>query len=311
MSDTPEPRALDDVLLAMDVVDTLRHRETMLSKEMDLRGREVNLIDRLREIYTAQGIEVTDAVLEEGVKALAERRFAYTPPKPGFGVRLAKIYVSRDRWLKPVAGGVVAVAAAVGVYQVGVAGPAKARAAEAQVLLEQTLPAQLATLLSEIQSATTEEAALRIAYTYHQDGVAAIADEDAKGGKAAVAALEMLKGDVVASYDIRVVYGPDEAQSGVFRIPDDVPDGRNYYLIVEAVDAAGRAVTVPVVSEEDGVSKRVSRWGQRVSEDAFYTVAADKNDDQIIQGAKIGSKPSGRLSPVYTVATPGGAILEW
>jgi hypothetical protein len=68
---------------------------------------------------------------------------------------------------------------------------------------------------------------------------------------------------------------------------------------------------VPVTSEEDRRSDRVSRWGQRVSEDVFNGVAADKGDDQIIQNAVIGQKAAGYLSPQYTVETPGGAILEW
>jgi hypothetical protein len=55
----------------------------------------------------------------------------------------------------------------------------------------------------------------------------------------------------------------------------------------------------------------VTRWGQRVSEQAFNSVASDKRDDQIIQNAVIGAKASGVLTPTYTVATPGGAILEW
>jgi hypothetical protein len=97
----------------------------------------------------------------------------------------------------------------------------------------------------------------------------------------------------------------------VFRIPDDVPGARNFYLIVEAVDPAGRLVTVPVSSEEDRRTARVTRWGQRVSEEVFNRVAADKGDDQIIQEAVIGLKRAGYLAPQYTVDIPGGAILEW
>lgn len=97
----------------------------------------------------------------------------------------------------------------------------------------------------------------------------------------------------------------------LFRIPDDVPGARNYYLIVEAVDPSGRLVEVPVTSEEDRRSDRVSRWGQRVSEAVFNGVAADKGDDQIIQKSVIGQKTAGYINLQYTVETPGGAILEW
>jgi hypothetical protein len=66
---------LDDVMLAMDVVDTLRRKQRLVEQELDVAGREQDLKQRLRKIYAAQGIEVTDAILEEGVAALKEDRF--------------------------------------------------------------------------------------------------------------------------------------------------------------------------------------------------------------------------------------------
>ena len=65
---------LDDVMLAMDVVDTLRHREHLVRRELNEKDREKALIARLREIYAGQGIDVPDAVLVEGVNALRDNR---------------------------------------------------------------------------------------------------------------------------------------------------------------------------------------------------------------------------------------------
>ena len=45
----------------MDVVDTLRHRQDLVARELDGEAREKQLIDKLREIYHQQGIEVPDA----------------------------------------------------------------------------------------------------------------------------------------------------------------------------------------------------------------------------------------------------------
>jgi len=73
---------LDDVLLAMDVVDTLRHREQLVLSELDAGAREAALLERLKDIYAAQGIDVPERILKEGVKALEEKRFLYEPPKP-------------------------------------------------------------------------------------------------------------------------------------------------------------------------------------------------------------------------------------
>lgn len=311
MTATAQKQTLDDVLVAMDVVDTLRHRDLILQKELDQDGREEQLITRLREIYSAQGIEVTDEVLLQGVQALEEQRFQYKPPAPSFGVTLAKIYVSRDKWWKPVAGGIAAVFAGLFAYQIGVVQPAKANQARIAQALTETLPGQLENLHTETLAASQSETADQLAATYLLDGQAALQAGEIDKTEAAIASLSQLKSDLAVSYDVRVVYGPGEARSGIFRIPDDTPNARNHYLIVEAVDPAGRLVKVEIESEEDRKTERVTRWAQRVSESAFNAVASDKQDDQIIQNAVIGSKASGRLSPTYSVETPGGAILEW
>jgi Family of unknown function (DUF6384) len=302
---------LDDVLLAMDVVDTLRHREQLVLSELDTGAREAALLERLKDIYAAQGIDVPERILKEGVKALEEKRFLYEPPKPSLGVSLAKLYITRDRWLAPVSFALIAFVALVGAYQVGVVAPAKANAARAQIELTETLPAELTRLHAEIGAVALEDAAKLQADALIAEGKRAVAAGDAKAARAAVDGLKTLQGDLTAIYQVRVVYGPGEEYTGVFRIPDDVPGARNYYLVVEAVDPAGRLVEVPVTSEEDRRSDRVSRWGQRVSEDVFNGVAADKGDDQIVQNAVIGQKATGYLSPQYTVETPGGVILEW
>ena len=91
---------LNDVMLAMDVVDTLRHNRTIVERELNEEEREKALIVRLREIYASQGIDVPDSVLAEGVSALKEDRFTYRSPEPGLGRSLAKLYVNRGRWGK-------------------------------------------------------------------------------------------------------------------------------------------------------------------------------------------------------------------
>lgn len=290
---------LDDVLLAMDVVDTLRHREQLVMTELDAGAREAALLVRLKEIYAAQGIDVPETILREGVKALEEKRFLYEPPKPSLGVTLAKIYIARSRWLGPAAAALVAVVALAGAWQVGVAAPARA------------LPAELEKLHQEIGAAVVEPAAALKADALYTEGRRAVRAGDTGEAREARDALRQMQADLDTVYQVRVVYGPGEENSGLFRIPDDLPGARNYYLIVEAVDVSGDLVEVPISSEEDRRSDRVTRWGQRVSEAAYTAVGADKGDDQIIQNAVIGQKPAGYLTPQYTVETPGGAILEW
>src|SRR5262245_24737659 len=95
-----EKRPLDDLMLAMDVVDTLRHRAALVERELGADTSDQQLIEKLRSIYASQGIDVPDHVLTEGVEALRENRFAYVPPKPGLTLTLARIYVDRGRWAR-------------------------------------------------------------------------------------------------------------------------------------------------------------------------------------------------------------------
>lgn len=92
------PVALDRVMLAMDVVDTLRHQHELVERELDDDRRQHQLIERVQAIYESQGIEVSQEVVAEGVRALREDRFVYSPPRRSFSVRLAEVYVERGKW---------------------------------------------------------------------------------------------------------------------------------------------------------------------------------------------------------------------
>ena len=87
-----EQPPLDDVMLAMDVVDTLRRSERLVRRELDEAGREADLKERLKRIYAQQGIDVPDAVIDQGVAALREDRFVYKPVQSGLRRKLALLY---------------------------------------------------------------------------------------------------------------------------------------------------------------------------------------------------------------------------
>src|SRR5512144_115529 len=91
---------LDDVMLAMDVVDSLRHADTLVERELSSEERDRQLKERLRKLYAAQGIDVPEHILDEGVAALHEDRFVYRTKASGIGRSLALAWVRRGRWLK-------------------------------------------------------------------------------------------------------------------------------------------------------------------------------------------------------------------
>lgn len=306
----PAPQSLDDVMLAMDVVDTLRHRELVLAKELGGAERKEALIRRLKEIYEAQGIEVPDRILEDGVKALDEQRFVYNPPKDSFAVKVARAYIDRGRWGPPlafIAGAALFLTAA---YEFGFERPRAAQAERARVELAVDLPKQIAAARDAARALAAGDAARARIDASYREGLSAAKAGDAAAARDAVGELSFLSGVLAQDLTIRVVSRPGE-YSGVFRIPDDAPDTRNYYLIVEAVDARGRPQAIEIASEEDRKTARATIWGVRVPEAEFNRIAADKEDDQIIQHADVGRKPKGALAPVYDVPAAGGAILEW
>jgi hypothetical protein len=301
---------LDDLMLAMDVVDTLRHQDSFVARELDEDARERELIARLRKIYRDQGIEVSDATIEEGVKALKESRFLYTPPKPGLGVTLARLWIARGRIGAIMAALIGAIGLAWMAYYFVAERPAALRAERAELELTQRLPKALDAAYAGVIAEAKTPAAAPKAEQLLTDGKSALARGDAAGATAALTELEQLAADLKQSYQLMIVSRPGE-RSGVFRIPDRNTGARNYYLIVEAIGPDGRPIELPIASEEDGATKTVSKWGVRVDQKVYDAVAADKAADGIIQNRKVGEKRRGFLGVDYAIPTSGAAITGW
>ncbi|KAA2237985.1 DUF6384 family protein [Salinarimonas soli] len=308
---------LDDLMLAMDVVDTLRHQDTLVARELDGERREADLVERLRRLYKSQGIAVPDRVLLEGVRSLEEARFAYAPPPPGLSRTLAELWVGRHRLYRALLGLLALAVVGAGLYYAGVVRPRQERIEAARIAGEQErrelselLPRALETGHREVlDEARVDEARAR-ADQILGDGRSALARRDREGAQRAVSDLEELRAQLRREYTLRIVSRPGEP-TGVWRIPARNRNARNYYVVVEAVSPDNRLVELPVTSEEDGRTAVVSRWGQRVSEATFESVRRDKDDDGIVQRNQLGEKRRGQLDVDYAIPVENGAILRW
>lgn len=293
---------LEDLMVAMDVVDTLRHEQGIAERELDTRGRRTRLLERLREMYAAQGIEVPEHVLQEGIDALEQERFQYSPPKPDWRTKLAYIWVSRGRWGKP-----VGFLAAVGILFSGfylmndVLPERRMRAA---------LPGQIQSTLTNIRDVAKNPDIVTRAEQRANTARRAIEAQDFKQAQNIVNDMQLVMQSLEQEYSIRVVVRPNQS-SGIWRVPPNNPNSRNYYLIVEAVDKTNKVVAIEVLNQEDNKRQRKTVWGLRVSEQTFQRVAADKGDDGIIQGNIVGAKALGYLKPSFNIATSGATITEW
>lgn len=303
------PAKLDDLMMAMDVVDTLRHEESLVEKELSQDMRDEALKKRLRQIYESQGLTVTDRILDEGIKALKESRFAYTPPPPSFATTMAKLWIRR-RFFGPLLAIVLGLLVAFIGWQIYKAGEASRIAAEVQLEITETLPKALADAAAAARAAATDPDALARIDGIVAAGTAAQAAGDADAMRQAIAALEALRAELNLAYQLRIVSRPGE-DTGVFRVPDVNEDARNYYIIVEPVTESGEVLSLPVVNQEDGRTVTASKWGVRVPEATYNAVRDDKTDDGIVEDNVLGEKPRGTLKVTYLMPVETGVITEW
>ena len=300
--DMPKSRPLDDVMLAMDVVDTLRHQQLLVERELNTDDRDKKMIERLRAIYASQGIEVPDHVLQEGVVALKEDRFVYDRPGSGFQSWLARVYVMRERWGKPLLLVVGVLAIVWFAYSYFVSGPAERE--------KELLPARLQSQYQLLEQQAKGPVAKERSKTLLERGNSALQKNDTDAVLGVLDQMEDLQSEIDLQYELRIVSRPGE-KSGVWRIPDANIDARNFYIIVEAVTPEGRVLELPIVNEEGGRTYQAKKWGLRVSKEEFERISSDKMDDGIIQDNRFGMKRKGYLEPEYSKPTTGNAITSW
>ena len=305
----PAPK-LDDLMLAMDVVDTLRHDQRLVERELSAASSDDAMIERLREVYKGQGIEVSDRVLEEGVKALKEKRFSYEPPGPSSERSLALLWIDRARIGKILLGIFLAAFSLWLAYDFFVAGPRREAQRQAALEISELLPKTFADSYADIVKEAKVDDATRHAAQLLADGKTALARGEVTAARKAAQDMAALRDDLRAEFTLRIVNRPGEA-SGVWREPLINRGGRNDYLIVEAVAPGGKILARPILNEETGITSTVNKWGVRVSNDTFEKVMADKRDNGIIERNIVGQKKRGFLDADYSMPVLGGTITNW
>ena len=304
-----KPQRLSDLMLAMDVVDTLRHHEGIVETELGQKDRDEGLKARLRKIYEGQGLEVSDRILEEGIRSLKESRFVYTPPPPSFARTMAQLWVRRGS-IGKVIGVLLALAAAVVGWQVWKWQSVRHSTEQARIEMANVLPRELSEAADaarrEAKVAAAQEAVNRLS----ADGRTALSAGDAKGVNASISGLKDLRTKLLQQYVLRIVSRPGE-RAGIFRIPNVNRGSRNYYLIVEALTPEGKLLSVPIMNEESGKTESVTKWGVRVPQSTYDAVRKDKLDDGIIQNNRLAEKRRGSLEPDYLMPVQSGAITKW
>ncbi|MGE3646052.1 MAG: DUF6384 family protein [Beijerinckiaceae bacterium] len=303
------PQRLDDLMMAMDIVDELRHQDQLVEKELSEADRDAAFKKRLREIYESQGLEVNDRMLEEGIKALKEARFTYRRKGTAMQRFWAGLWVRRGR--TAVIGG--AAVAAVSLYSGATVwdNVKETRSRQAvQTELTKTLPQSLdearKLALNEAKTADARQAAER----YAAAGTSALAAKDRTAAQKAISNLKSLRVSLLQDYDLRIVSRANE-RTGLYRVPNVNSGARNYYIVVEPVSREGQTLSIPVKSEEDGSTSTVNKFAVRVPYETFQRIAADKQDDGIIQNNVLARKPRGALSLEFAMPASAAFITKW
>jgi hypothetical protein len=239
-------------MMAMDVVDTLRHGETLVERELSADQRRAKMIERLREIYKQQGIAVPDRILEEGVAALEQDRFVYKPRTGGFAFTLARLYVRRGPIGKRVGIAVAVIVALFAGWQLLIVQPSQRAAESLRIELAETIPADLQRLAAAIADEAVDPAVAAAAAVTARDGTAAAAGGGAAAARAAVAQLETTLAELRLTFEVRIV-NEDPASSPTIT-------GRAQLLIIKqpAPTDGSRSIT----RRDD---PRRTRWGVRVT----------------------------------------------
>jgi hypothetical protein len=299
---------LDDLMLAMDVVDTIRHREDVLERELSLGDKDEALIERLREIYTSQGITVTDGVLKEGVKALKEQRFQYKAPPGGMLTVLFKLWINRGKVSAFI--GIIALALGIAWYSDNQSRQQAAEAVQQQQVDLSALPGLLNKEAADTLAISRDPVANQRVAAFKSLGETAIRDGNMAEANQALMDIKALRARLSQDYQLVIVSRPGE-RTGIFRIPDDQPGARNYYIIVEAINAAGRKLALPITSEENQRTRTVDQFAVRVPKATYDAIGRDKQQDGIVQDNILGRKDAGFLTDTYLKPANGGMITEW
>ncbi|HTJ57648.1 MAG TPA: DUF6384 family protein [Devosiaceae bacterium] len=298
---------LDDEMLVMDVADIFRRA---IDIPLDSRPRaDAALIERLRTLYLQSGIEVSDQVFGEGLAALSEGRFVYAPRR-GLATGLAQLYASRLQWGRPVGAAFLVLAIVCVGYFFGYRPYEAAQAEQARIELTQTLPAKMDALYDAIFNDTKVQTASDEAATLREQGKEAAGKGDRAGAESAIADLTALRNQLEETYTLKIV-DTDGVKPGFWTFPPNNSEATNYYIVVEAVDGTGNVLSIPITSEDTGVTQTVSRWAIQVPQSVYDSVMADKQDDGSIQHNLVGFKQDGFTDVDYLIPVLGGALTQW
>ncbi len=288
-------------MLAMDAVDRLRHEQSIVLGELNSSTRHDQLVQRLRNIYAEQGIDVTDDLLHEGVQMLEQERYRFQPQGGYLPRLLARIYINRARWLRPAL--MLALVISLFSYVGNQFSPSLTHSPNPYPHIKLRAAYVEAMGRTEGQGLNNKIDAI-----YHQ-GRSALDAGNQQAVTDAIASLNNIMQEVGRGYSLRILSEPG-TQSLLLRT-DETTGQKTHYLLVEAVDHFDRALALDVRSSEDGKMYNVKRYGVEISPATYNRLVNDIADDGRLSSTTVAVKQPGNANLDYSIPIGPRIITQW
>lgn len=146
--------SFNDLFVAADIVDTLRNNDKLVDQELGADERKKALRAKLREMYQAQGMDVSESLIDEAISKMDADRFVFHPMAPGLNRSLASLYIQRSKYAKIFAAVIFVFVAGLNFWRAGEYYYVEKPRAEA----EKALQVQLTEILPTKLGAATQKA---------------------------------------------------------------------------------------------------------------------------------------------------------
>ena len=166
-----------------------------------------------------------------------------------------------------------------------------------------TLAAEIVGLHAAVLTEAVEELAGERAAELRRSADGQLAARDLDGLEATAESYRQLRAQIGAEYELVIV-------GGTWRYHTELEGVRNYYLRVQAITADGQRLEVAIRNEEYGTTARVGEWAERVPKEVYDRIAADKEDNGLIDDDDFGFKRRGFLTAERNYEDLG-QITEW
>jgi hypothetical protein len=100
-------------------------------------------------------------------------------------------------------------------------------------------------------------------------------------------------------------------KAGFWRKRGNDDSTKEWFVIVEAVDADGKTFEVPVKSADTQQIKPVAKFALQVSERDFMRMSDELLKDKALKDPVIGNAATKTTQPTWSVATTGTMLTEW